>query len=569
MQFRNIPPPTEEDSDLDEQSGDDQFTLGGAGVRRQLPPKKGPGKYVHPPPKRRDIAKPDPVIRQNEQNIYIKNVSAIRVALMPYQVSTDKTVDNLHRIITGQLEGKCGVDGYVQPGSIKIINTSAGQLRGAVIEFDVTIEYNACNPAPGTVFKRACKCISVTKAGIHASLTDMHQNIPADIFVHRDLFPTNVEFNAIVRDDIFSVRTLYNRFELNDPRISIMCEVYATGDAVIETDDADLDLSPILERNFVDLQSLKRLLLKEECAIEKPTPPDYLVVYKISNDKTSYITRAIQEIPILNTKITSRGNRVKNSFMESWLAFPEMRTALKTSSDVTEEKWNLQNKFGYQMATTFMPAYAKQIISHFNAKRVLDPCAGWGDRLVAATAMGKHTADYDKEGTSSSYGNVEKYVCFDPNPTVRQGYAEIMGLFGISAIQDKTTNNYMQFENGYEVHTLPFEVGANQLKPSSFDLVFTSPPFFKFEVYTPDNPTYTNWIDEFYRPLMIHSYRCLQDGGHVCIHIDNTSSGNIEPFLRDEVEKITGLKFEGRIGVKGVMSDKTRSIWVYSKAKST
>ena len=36
-------------------------------------------------------------------------------------------------------------------------------------------------------------------------------------------------------------------------------------------------------------------------------------------------------------------------------------------------------------ATTFMPGYAKAVYEHFGAQAVLDPCAGWGDRMLGAT----------------------------------------------------------------------------------------------------------------------------------------------------------------------------------------
>ena len=33
-----------------------------------------------------------------------------------------------------------------------------------------------------------------------------------------------------------------------------------------------------------------------------------------------------------------------------------------------------------------MPPYAKSLYEYFGAKSVLDPCAGWGDRLIGAAA---------------------------------------------------------------------------------------------------------------------------------------------------------------------------------------
>lgn len=525
------------------------------------------------------VTKVDPVARKNEHNLYIKNIAEIRVALPPHKVVSNQTSDNVLRVIANQLEGRCNVDGYVQPGSIHIVTHSPGQIRGSVIEFNVVIEYNACNPAIGTLFINACKCISVTKAGIRAELADMHGNVPVDIFVHRDLFPTNLEFNEIKVGDRFSVCTIGNRFELNDPRISIMCQVYTGAGSDTTNVGINTDLQSILERNRVDLQSLKQMLYIEQAAVDKTRRNEpYLIAYKLASDDVSYITRAIQEIPILNAKITSKNRKtgkttLKLSFIEAWNKYPEMREEIHASSDVREAKWDLGNKYGYQIVTTFMPGYAKQIYQHFKAKRVLDPCGGWGDRLLGALAVGKNTGDFDPDAPPG--GIIEKYVCFDPNPNVRDGYAEIVGLYNIPIDTEVTTEKYMRFKNGFEVYTDRFEVGAVKLKSESFDLVFTSPPFFDFEVYDPSNPTYTNWYTEFYMPLFEQAYRCLVKGGHICIHIDDTSAGSITPFLQETKtpgqkephfkDAVPDLEFVGRIAVIGIMSDKPRSIWTYHK----
>jgi hypothetical protein len=56
------------------------------------------------------------------------------------------------------------------------------------------------------------------------------------------------------------------------------------------------------------------------------------------------------------------------------------------------------------------------------------------------------------------------------------------------------TKEKLKFSNGFEIISLPFEVGALQLDDNSFDCVFTSPPFFDYEMYSVDNPDYTDWL---------------------------------------------------------------------------
>lgn len=507
-------------------------------------------------------------VRTNEQNLYTKNFAEVSVGLPPYLIKSGETKQNLLQKIVGQFSGRCSNDGYVKPGTIEIVSHSSGKLEGPQIKFIVVISYMACNPPAGTIFTRACKCISVTKAGIHADITDMNGNKPAEIFVHRDLFPTNVEFNEIKVGDVFSARVINSRFELNDPQISLMCEVFIGDNDTLPNENManTISIDSILEKNHIDFPTLVNTLMAEECGVVKPTPSDYLTVYTLESDSTSYITRAIQEIPILRTKVTSRG-RVMKSFMEAWNASEQLRERIESATDITEAKWDLAHEFGYRMVTTFMPPYARQIFKHFNAKRILDPCGGWGDRLLGAFTLSNYlVANPTNISVPHPEDNIiEKYVCFDPNPDVFPGYAEIGALMNMPANPDVSTGKYLRFENGFEAHMLPFEVGAEQLTSESFDLVFTSPPFFDYEIYTESNPTYKNWIDDFYRPLMVQSHRCVKMGGHVCIHIDDTSSGKIEPFLRKEVEKMVGLEFVGRIGLTGVMSAKIRSVWVFVK----
>ncbi len=148
-----------------------------------------------------------------------------------------------------------------------------------------------------------------------------------------------------------------------------------------------------------------------------------------------------------------------------------------------------------------MPGYAKAIYEYFNAKRVLDPCAGWGDRLTGAmTAIG-----------------VTKYVAFDPNRNLRPGYCKIMEYGGHTVRE--LSEHKIHFSNDFEIHSLPFEIGSKMFADESFDIAFTSPPFFDYEMYNPSNPQYKDWIEEFYTPLFQQVCRLVKSGGFFGIHI--------------------------------------------------
>jgi hypothetical protein len=90
----------------------------------------------------------------------------------------------------------------------------------------------------------------------------------------------------------------------------------------------------------------------------------------------------------------------------------------------------------------------------------------------------------------------------------------------------------------------PFEALASEeaLLPSNyFDIVFTSPPFLEYEVYSDKNPTYKNWEKDFYEPLVAISRRVLKDGGLIAYHIDDTSAGPAPAVIRHNAIEVWGV----------------------------
>lgn len=123
---------------------------------------------------------------------------------------------------------------------------------------------------------------------------------------------------------------------------------------------------------------------------------------------------------------------------------------------------------------------ASRLYSLFGGTRVLDPCAGWGDRLVGALANPAVTL----------------YRGFDPNPLLVEPHTRIVETFGPRRGNGSDTSFLVQhvpFEDSDILGSLrgtPFEVDASaqqllgqQQAPAPFDLVLTSPPYFDLEVY--------------------------------------------------------------------------------------
>ena len=112
-----------------------------------------------------------------------------------------------------------------------------------------------------------------------------------------------------------------------------------------------------------------------------------------------------------------------------------------------------------------------------------------------------------------------------------------MKLFG-HTLHD-VTDSSLYYSNDFEIHSIPFEEGARSLVENSFDFVFTSPPYFDYEMYSSSAmPIYKDWIQEFYTPLIQQACRCLMQDKFMAIHISDSSAGSISSFLTETVKLI-------------------------------
>lgn len=152
----------------------------------------------------------------------------------------------------------------------------------------------------------------------------------------------------------------------------------------------------------------------------------------------------------------------------------------------------------YHFCSQFRPSAARTMYMHFNAKRILDSSAGWGDRCVAAI-------DYDQ------------YLGVDPNPRLIPLYKEMLHAYR-RVIQGKVEIIHEPYEDA----EIPY---------TGFDMLFTSPPYFNKEKYDTSETqswkrykTSERWLEGFMYPLVIKSRKALKDGGIMAINIANVKS---------------------------------------------
>jgi DNA-directed RNA polymerase subunit E'/Rpb7 len=153
-------------------------------------------------------------------DIYMTNMITRRVTLNMSNVGNNiKSI--LEKMIAYQMDGKCVVEGYIKPNSIKIISYSNGIIKGDEVAFEVVFECLVCLPVEGMHITAIAK--NITKAGIRAEINEEHS--PLIIFIARDHNYKSLYFSSIKENDEIKVRVIGQRYELNDTFISIIAEL--------------------------------------------------------------------------------------------------------------------------------------------------------------------------------------------------------------------------------------------------------------------------------------------------------------------------------------------------------
>lgn len=156
---------------------------------------------------------------------------------------------------------------------------------------------------------------------------------------------------------------------------------------------------------------------------------------------------------------------------------------------------------------TFPYGPAMYVFNKHKPIKVLDMCAGWGDRMVAAYLS-----------------DVQYYLGVDPNSNLDQAYKSIA-----KTLKDSNHNtNNTNFDAKVIISAFE-DVELTEM----FDLMFTSPPYFIMEKYSNDKEQSCNryktvdaWLKGFMFPSIYKVYKHLNDGGHMVMCITDTYSHN-------------------------------------------
>jgi DNA-directed RNA polymerase subunit E'/Rpb7 len=160
-------------------------------------------------------------VRPGKLSLYVKNISTKKISV-PIKCVGTNIKSTLENILRSNIEGKCSIEGYIKQRSCNIITYSSGLVAGSIAIFTVIYECLVCNPSQG--MRISCNVKNITNAGILARVDDSESS-PVNIFIARDHHYSIPYFSELKEGDDIMIRVIGQRFELNDPFVSILGEL--------------------------------------------------------------------------------------------------------------------------------------------------------------------------------------------------------------------------------------------------------------------------------------------------------------------------------------------------------
>jgi 16S rRNA G966 N2-methylase RsmD len=189
------------------------------------------------------------------------------------------------------------------------------------------------------------------------------------------------------------------------------------------------------------------------------------------------------------------------SFIELWNDEENLKKILRwnrkshSTPYLSELKRGIYFCCGLTKSTMYRPHLAKAILSNLEGDRVIDPCCGWGGRLLGAISSNKH------------------YTGFEPN---KKTYDNLKRLVSFLNIEDKVTLYNDVIEN------------ISKYNLNKFDILLTSPPYFNLEIYCDDKRqsenlynNYNDWSLKWLNKIIKDLSNYITDDGYMCWNVHN------------------------------------------------
>lgn len=182
----------------------------------------------------------------------------------------------------------------------------------------------------------------------------------------------------------------------------------------------------------------------------------------------------------------------------------------------------------YNVRTAFPPFHARFLAHRYLPidadGLVVDPCAGWGGRLLGSLLVDRKQS--------------VRYIGVDPN---RNNQAAYDGL--LRRVRGWLKKEINGPRDGF-VYSQRFEkwIRSSSAKKllGRVDLVMTSPPYASAERYDPTSNeqsanryrTYEKWREGFYRPLFEGAFALLRPGGVFALNVADVTGAPLESDAR-------------------------------------
>ena len=165
--------------------------------------------------------------------------------------------------LKGQIEGRCGIEGYVQPKSSVILEHSLGRvdMLHSGVQYRVRFHADICYPHVGQIFKAPVSFRS--KIGIHAELA------PVKILLPRDLHIGNAEFDSITDSDEIMFSVLGAEFKQNDESIFVLGRlIQKVGGTAPAPAEIEAPVERLVPNEAMPSSEIKTVAIKEAVATD-------------------------------------------------------------------------------------------------------------------------------------------------------------------------------------------------------------------------------------------------------------------------------------------------------------
>ena len=150
----------------------------------------------------------------------------------------------------------------------------------------------------------------------------------------------------------------------------------------------------------------------------------------------------------------------------------------------------------FKTCNNFRITVLMAIYSILKPTKILDICAGWGDRLLAAIGYG-----------------VDRYIGVDPNKELHPHYRDMVNML----VSPTKRDHFAVIEDGFETADLPVD---------DYDLVLFCPPFFDLETYSKEDedsiiryPDIDSWYQGFVLGSLDKAYDHLAPEGFMFVYL--------------------------------------------------